>query len=103
VSFMYICILLVRDLTLPYCDNLQAKVRHTFLQESHTHLLIIQYAYILLSPHERCYKTRSHPPNTEPRLVYSPLTSSVQPDDGRLKAETCSCFMYLMLLYDLLC
>jgi len=46
---------------------------------------------------------RSRPPNRKPRLVYSLLTSSVEPDDGRLEAETRSCFMYLMLLYDLLC
>ena len=34
VNFMLICILLVHDLMLPYCDNLHAKVRRRLLQES---------------------------------------------------------------------
>jgi hypothetical protein len=56
------------------------------------------YAYFRRSLQERCYKTKSRPSNIKPRLVYSLLTSFVQPDDGRLEAETCNCFMYLMLL-----
>jgi len=39
---MFICILLVHDLMLPYCDNLHAKVRHRLLQESQ---MIDTYTY----------------------------------------------------------
>jgi hypothetical protein len=103
VNFMFICNFLVHDLMLPCYDNLLAKVRRRLLHQSQMTDTYIKYAYILLSPHELCYKTRFFPTYSEPRSIYSLLTNSVQPDDGQLKAETCSCFIYLMFLYDLLC
>jgi len=58
---------------MPRLDTEYARIS----EDRYTHI----YADILLSPQEQWCKTRSRPPNINPYLLYSLLTSPVQPDD----------------------